>query len=146
MRLLRLLLTAWLASSSVQPPDPVDVTITLQRTICFGACPAYTVTIAGDGRVEYVGEQFVRVRGKETATIPPEQVAALVEAFETAGFFDLKNEYTANITDLPTTITSIRIGDRFKRVIDYYGAPQVLKDLERSIDKVAGTARWVAQP
>ena len=139
-----LVLLSWLIAAAFQTQDARDVVITMQRTVCFGTCPAYTVTITGDGRVEYEGKQFVRVTGRATTTIPSADVAALVEAFEKAGYFNLNDRYTANITDQPTTTTSIRIGERFKQVIDYYGAPQVLKDLERQIDKVARTAQWVS--
>jgi hypothetical protein len=137
-------LVSWLIVAAIQTQAAHDVLITMQRTPCFGTCPAYTVTITGDGRVEYEGKQFVHVTGRATATISPAEVAALVEAFDKAGYFTLNDRYTANITDMPTTITSIRIGERFKQVIDYYGAPQVLKDLEKQIDRVAGTARWVS--
>jgi uncharacterized protein DUF6438 len=139
-----LVLLSWLIAAAFHAQDPHDVVITMQRTPCFGTCPAYTVTITGDGRVDYEGKQFVHVTGKATATIPPAEVAALVDAFEKADYFNLKDRYTANITDMPTTTTSIRIGDRFKQVIDYYDAPQVLKQLEREIDRVARTAQWVS--
>jgi uncharacterized protein DUF6438 len=122
-----------------------DVTITLERTACFGACPVYTVTITGDGRVEYEGKEFVRVKGRASATIPAADVAALAAAFDKAGYFSLQDKYTANITDLPTNITSIRIDGRFKQIVDYYGAPQALKDLERQIDRVGRTSQWVTR-
>ena len=31
-----------------------DVTITLERTVCFGACPDYPVTIQADGKTKTV--------------------------------------------------------------------------------------------
>lgn len=120
------------------------VTITLERTPCFGTCPAYTVRIMSDGRVEYEGRRFVRVVGKATATIPLESVQELVRQFDRIGYFELKDKYTAMITDLPTTTTSIRKGARFKQIVDYYGAPPALKDLERRIDEAAGSVRWVS--
>lgn len=40
-----------------------DVTITLERTVCFGVCPDYVVTVHGDGTVEYEGRNFVAVKG-----------------------------------------------------------------------------------
>jgi len=136
-------LIAWLAGLLPQAPSSTDVTITLERTICFGTCPAYTVTITGDGRVEYEGKEFVQVKGRASATIRPQDVAALVEAFEKARYFELQDKYTANITDMPTTITSIRLDGRYKRIVDYYNAPPGLKELERLIDRVAGTEKWV---
>ena len=37
------------------------ITITLERTICFGFCPAYKVTLREDGTVTYEGTQHVKV-------------------------------------------------------------------------------------
>ena len=36
-----------------------DTVITLERTACFGTCPIYTITIYGDGRVVYDGEDLL---------------------------------------------------------------------------------------
>lgn len=64
-----------------------DVTITLERTVCFGACPDYTVTIHGDGTVVYEGRNFVAVEGVQTAHISEEKVQKLVDEFYLIGFF-----------------------------------------------------------
>lgn len=125
------------------PAPPPPVVITIERTACFGACPAYSLEIAGDGTVTYQGRQFVRVIGKATAKISPEAVQQLAAEFERIHYFDLQNIYTARITDLPTTTTSIRIGGRFKKVVDHYGAPDELEKLEDRIDEVAGSDRWI---
>jgi hypothetical protein len=140
----RILALAVLLSSgavAVQPAD--DVVITLERTTCFGSCPAYTVTVTGDGRVEYEGRRFVHDIGRKSATISRADVARLMRAVERARYFDLEDRYTAPITDNPTTITTVRAAGRFKRVIDYIVGPPALKDLEHAIDVVAGTSLWV---
>ena len=49
-------------------------------------------------------------------------------------------------TDSPTVITSVTAGGRSKTIRHDYGcfdAPRELARLERLIDEVAGTARWV---
>jgi len=133
-----------LCAALLQAPTPSSqVVITIERTTCFGACPAYSLEITGDGTVTYQGRQFVRVIGKETAKISPEAVEQLVTAFERIHYFDLQNVYTAHITDVPTTTTSIRIGERFKKVVDHYGGPDELQKLEDRIDEVAGSDRWI---
>jgi hypothetical protein len=124
---------------------PEPVVITLERTACYGTCPDYTLRVTGDGAVTYEGRRFVRLVGKATAKISPEAVRALVAEFERMHYFDLEDKYTGGITDLPTTTTSIRIGSRFKQVVDYYGAPPALRELEARIDEVAGSKRWVAK-
>jgi len=137
---------AWLilcAALLQAPVSPSTVVITIERTACYGACPVYSLEITGDGTVTYQGRQFVRVTGKQTAKISPEDVRQLVAEFERIRYFDLQNIYAAHITDLPSTTTSIRIGERFKKVIDHYGGPDELKNLEDRVDEVAGSDRWV---
>jgi hypothetical protein len=122
---------------------PSDALIKLERTRCFGQCPAYWVTIEADGRVIYEGRDFVRVKGRQTARISPGAVAALLETAERIGFFNLNDAYRARVTDNPTTFVTITRAGRTKTIEDYVSAPAAVKDLESKIDEAAGTRRWV---
>jgi hypothetical protein len=58
-----------------EPKPPVeyalaDIEIGLERTVCFGTCPSYTLQIFGDGRVIYEGRQMYvsRARRKQPST------------------------------------------------------------------------------
>lgn len=126
--------------------------ITLRRTGCFGTCPVYSVEIFENGRVIYTGSQFVQVSGERTSAIPKADVEKLVHDFLRIGYFSLKASYETHknpdgtvemISDLPTTYTSLRIGERTKSVKDYASAPRALKDLEWEIDRAANTHRWI---
>ena len=130
------------------PPSAsiVNAEISLDRTACFGSCPDYSLTIYGNGTVIYEGRNFVVVTGKQSATIPEQDVRNLVGYFYDINYFSLRDEYTAQVTDLPTTTTSIKIDGRFKQVIDYYGAPEELVSLEAKIDEVGKSDRWVDSP
>ena len=44
----------------------------------------------------------------------------------------MNNEYTEPITDLPTTFITINN----KKIRDYFGAPETLKELEDLIDQM----------
>lgn len=141
-----MLLWATLAAAmsvSQPPPAPPHVIIVLQRTRCFGVCPEYTVWIAGDGSVRYEGRRAVAVIGTRTSQISPLGVQALLDAFERVQFFFLKDRYFGPVSDLPTTYLSLTLGGRSKMVQDYFGAPRELKELERLVDEIAGTDRWV---
>ena len=131
---------------------PPDTKIQLERTTCFGACPAYSVSIDAQGNVTFEGKNFVRVKGPQTDRIPISKVRGLLETAERIRFFDLRDQYRTIhnpdgsetvVSDLPTTFVSIRSGGRSKRIDDYFGAPKALRDLEREIDLAAGTKRWV---
>ncbi|WNL45778.1 DUF6438 domain-containing protein [Dyella sp. BiH032] len=149
-----------LAADSASP----DVAMSLERSACYGSCPVYRVTIHGDGRVQFttrtspvhkvdaIHRQFSRSRGVLVSgtledRVSPEAAQALLAQFEAAGFWQLKDEYRAYVTDLPTQVITLAVGDRQKSVTDYdgrsAGMPLAAHDLEAAIDRVAGTERWV---
>jgi len=123
--------------------------ITLRRTMCYGTCPAYSVTIDGDGNVAFEGQNFVAAKGRRTGRIAPEQVKALYDAFEKADFFSLLDNYASHITDMPSTIVTLAYDGHSKTVTDYaglrIGMPQAVADLEALIDKTANTSQWIGE-
>jgi hypothetical protein len=129
------------------PPAQGHVAISLERTVCFGFCPAYRVTITGDGQVTYVGERFVNVRGEQHAAIPAADVQRLLQRFDAVNFNSLRNEYRAQVTDLPTYTITLERNGRRKAVVDYGGTiagmPESVRALQDEIDRVANTAQWV---
>jgi hypothetical protein len=131
-------------------PDEIsDVVVTLERGPCFGACPVYSLTVYGDGRVIYDGIRFVKIEGTRTATVSEEKVRQLVGEFYAVDYFSLNDEYThADATDMPSATTSITIGGKTKTVIHYHGdfsAPDELTALEDKIDEIVSTRQWVGQ-
>lgn len=129
------------------PASEGPALITLQRTVCFGFCPAYTVSISSTGEVVYRGERFVNVVGEQRAQIAPEEVQRLLARFDAINFESLRDEYRAQVTDLPSTIITLERNGHTKRVLDYGGVgagmPESVRELQAEIDRVAGTSRWV---
>jgi len=134
-------------------PDYSDLVVTMERTPCFGTCPAYKLTVYGDGRVVYEGNMFVAVEGQQTTTISQDAVQELVAALENTEFFSLEDDYSAPATDLPSTITTVTL-DGQSKTINHYGvcgysdidtAPKELCDLENKIDEITNSAQWVGK-
>jgi hypothetical protein len=73
-------------------------------------------------------------------------VRALVEKFRAAEFFRLYPRYYSGVTDSPTQTLLIAIDGKTMKVVDYVGEydgmPSVVVDLEKEVDRVAGTKRW----
>jgi len=139
----------WLPNK-VPFPEKVDLRtllIALRRTSCYGACPAYTVTLDGSGVVQFVGDAFVLVPGHHRAHVSRETVQALVNAFRRADFLSANESYEATVTDNPSQTITLRMGETTKTVIDYVGIeagmPDAVRELEQQIDDAAGTRRWV---
>lgn len=131
-------------------PEPWDlkgVKIELSRTVCYGTCPAYSVTIRGDGRVHFSGERYVLALGEHDARIAPDAVMELVRQFEGARFFAAGDKYIAEVTDNPTYTLTLTVAGKKKTVTDYVGEqvgmPLVITDLENAVDETAGTERWI---
>jgi hypothetical protein len=145
------LLFAACAPVAAPTPEPTPsggpVTITLTRSVCFGFCPDYTVSINQDGLVTYEGRRFVNVSGPQTSQIEPADVQALLARFDAINFNSLQDEYRAHVSDMPTyTVTLVRNG-RSKTVVDYggpgAGMPEAVRELQTEIDRVANTQQWV---
>lgn len=68
----------------VAPPEQALGTdlLSLDLNGCYGTCPRYTITVHGNGLVEYEGKEYVRTEGKREATLPREDVQRLFAAAE----------------------------------------------------------------
>ncbi len=137
--------------NSLSDTDLKAVTIRLERTACFGNCPAYTVTIHGDGRVEYAGKDNVKVKGKGAGLINQITIKVLVAEFARASFLSLPEDYSGRkctcrqCTDMASAVTEITAAGVTHRVNHYYGcacAPKALFELESAIDKAAHAEQW----
>ena len=136
---------------------PADTLITLERTVCYGPCPIYKVTITADGTITFEGRQNVKVKDVVKGHISPEDVRSLIAAFDAASYFTLNDSYQTQKdgcpevwTDEPSANTSIRINGKTKTVTHYYGCqtaggiyPNGLTYLETQIDRIVGTDKWI---
>lgn len=153
-----------LAAAPFPSIDRDKLRITLTRSGCFGTCPDYKVTIAGNGHVvfttrddslpgpaevhrAYSASANVVAAGRHEDDIDPRAVDALVQQFRDISFFALRNEYSAAITDNPTYALEIDTGHGRKQVIDYVGRkagmPESVSKLEDAVDAASGSGRWV---
>lgn len=132
------------------PPDADrrDLIITLQRTSCYGTCPAYKLITHENGRVTYDGIAHVRVRGKREGRIGQEKIRQLLKLLKEKEYLSLKDDYVDyDETDDPSVITSISVDGKRKRVRHYYGdtaSPRRLYEIEAGIDAIVDSAQWVS--
>lgn len=141
---------------------PSDLLITLERTVCRGACPTYTLKISADGSVIYRGKLSVRTRRKVVSKLTQEQLRLLLAEFEKADYFSLRDRYQywtdgclSSGIDYPGAITSIRINGRVKTITHDHGCrekfpdgpvyPKELFALEQRIDVIVGTSKWTGR-
>lgn len=146
-------LTMWLTLASDAGAQRQFKLITLERRPCYGTCPVYLVTVAGDGRVVFDGRQYVDSVGRYTSRMSARKVAALRRLFDEAAYFRMDGTYAPGqkhcsmyVSDAPRVITSIATATRKAKVEHDRGcadAPKNLDSLERKLDEMIGTARWI---
>ena len=111
----------------------VDLLIELKRTPCYGSCPVYTLKIDKNGKGLFDGVENVEKIGSFSFSLSYDELVELDNAFLQVDFYQLRNIYDAQVSDLPTTyITYNKDGNR-KKIMDYYGAPEELRTLENRI-------------
>jgi hypothetical protein len=140
------------SSSSAVALAPV---ITLERTACFGGCPVYTISVSPAGEVQYEGKAHVKKVGTATGKVPPQRVDGLLSELERGGYFTFADRYASPeptcgryATDSPTTITSVTLRGRTKRITHDYGCgavPGALTVLERRIDEALNSGQWTGR-
>ena len=122
--------------------------IKLRRSACLGRCPAYTVSIKGDGTVTYNGDLYVATTGKHQAHIPIEAVRALVRKFQDADFFWALDWFGMAAFDAPITRVSISFDGYHKEIMLFAlhsdTRESAIFALPKAIDDAAGTQRWIA--
>src|SRR6266849_6450350 len=102
--------------------------IAMERSVCFGTCPSYRVTVASDGTVTFEGRDFVKTKGTATAQIKPDDFNKLVTEFQKIKYFSLDDKYEpgppgcpVSATDASYARTSIQINGKTKGVSHYHG-------------------------
>jgi hypothetical protein len=131
-----MILTLAFVAAAQTPAAKDQITeITLERTGCFGTCPIYKVTLRRDGTISYNGKQYVQLKGAyEGRAYGFDRMAQLILA---SGYFKLKDNYTANATDLPSAVTSV-VANGKRKTIENYGdfGPVELWGIEMAIDGI----------
>jgi hypothetical protein len=147
-------------------PQPLHLRVQLERTPCLGACPAYTVTIAGDGRVTWSGRSNVLAIGSRQGRVTHRELEQLSRLIDRARFFE-RNEYgnlpakpectttgttttcsfsaaVSICTDSPHAIVRVRRDGRTHAIDnDHCTARPELDALEDYIDRIANTDAWI---
>lgn len=136
--------------ASLLDDDLKTLTIQLERMPCYGTCPAYSVTVHGDGRVEYNGKSHVKETGTREGHLATDKIKALALEFAKAKFWELDEDYSGKkckgyCTDMATAVAEIKVKGVTHRVKHYYGCggvPKALFELESAIDKSANSEEW----
>jgi hypothetical protein len=129
--------------------NPDSMTIEM-RQFGYGVGPLYTITVHGNGAVEYIGEHFVHVHGAQTSSLNEQQMQAVLAGFDRADFFSLEDQAFAWGYHSGTVSVRITVDGKTKEVSSdtyHIGAKSGLQakfvDAAANLDRIIETDQWV---
>src|SRR5688572_25752540 len=165
---LLVLLSAMMANGFVSSPAPAQTgqaatpvdSIQLERSLCYGTCPAYRLHFDTSGRIRFLSLNPGDSGRTAQDSVSPEGLTFLEREAQRFGFFLLPDSlegsvYCADLaTDHPTITVTIYRSSGVKQVRDYHGCyersdhsvrPAIarLRTFETMIDGVTASSRWV---
>lgn len=118
--------------------------IAYEKTPCFGRCPVYEVRVYRSGFATYEGKNFTEKMGRFTGKLTPDQIDRILEKAGSIDYFSLKNEYNSDVTDLPSTYTTIVQNGEKKRIRARASYPDELRELHETMESVFDQVTWKA--
>lgn len=138
-------------------PEPHAFEVRLERTVCFGACPAYSVTIAGDGSVRWHGTSDVATRGDRSGRVTPAELGQLSAAIDRVRFFELQDDGSPPCTephgmcdqiicsDTSRSLIRVTRDGKTREIENDHCAPSPADELENVIGEIAHTDAWIGR-
>lgn len=139
-------------------PQLSEVEIELERTECYGSCPAYTVKLSGDGTLIYAGKSYAKARGEHATAFEPQKLLPLLERFGELDFLAQQHACSVMVVDNSHARIALRIGARsnsaFDGVVDADDATNEMSaedklwhrkmfELQNAIDAAADIEFWI---
>lgn len=125
--------------------------LVLERTRCYGSCPAYRLSIASTGAVQFRSHNPGDTLRTASDWVDTAAFRLLTDEAARIGFRGLPNEIAESrlcgrmASDASSVIVTLFGAQGNKRVEDYLGCldgPRPLRDFQDRIDSVAGSRRW----
>jgi hypothetical protein len=144
----------WSPARSIDLSHPRNfesVTVELSRGPCYGSCPAYTVTVHGDGQVQYVDQPgHSRIQTTKSGTIAREKVLQILQALDHVEFMTLEGRAFFWAFDTPTVGVRTSVDGNTKQVASdeyFVGFPKGRQarfvEAANKIDAILASSAWL---
>lgn len=115
-----------------------------EKTVCFGTCPQFKLTVKADGSAFYEGINHVNLIGRYQGEMSTATLSAIMAQAKSIGFFQMDTLYNNElVTDLPSVILSLHFEeDGVHQVENRYKGPEALQSLYLIIDRWINECTW----
>jgi hypothetical protein len=122
-----------------------NILASLQRSPCFGYCPAFKYELYADGRVVYHGHSHTPRLGTHVAKADEAFMKNIADKALEIKYLSLSDHYPIEniaVSDVPTITTYIRIGNDGKLITNNYDPPKELTAFEQWLEAQFNTLNW----
>lgn len=120
-----------------------EIIITLEKTPCYGFCPIYLANIYSNGNIHFLPSKNTKVKVPSKSKITKDQLDEITKKADAINFWELNDIYdNKNVTDLPSSILSIKSKDKIKKIKIRHGAPKPLIELLKLVENAVITAQY----
>jgi hypothetical protein len=119
--------------------------VEMATTGCFGTCPVYLFSMKGNGMATFNGKMNIKPEGEHSRTFPADTTNAVFNRLLEADLYQYENEYSDDVTDLPTTYLTFSHEGKKKKIKMYYGVPKDLKAATEELKSFVLSADWQAK-
>jgi hypothetical protein len=143
----------WAPAKNVQLSHPHNLDalkIELARGPCFGSCAQYTITVQGDGRVEYVGRRgHSRSETRKLGSIDHEKIMQILQTLDQVKFMTLDDRAFSWAFDTPSVGVRVWEDGKTKQVVSdavfvgyKFGRQARFVEATREIDRILEPTQW----
>lgn len=116
--------------------------IKMEKTGCYGTCPAYLLEVSDEGEMRFKGYGHTRV-DSASSQLTPEEVSVLRSLLISKEFQSLKEEYIADVSDLPFTHLTIPTEGGEKKISCRGGMPDAFSTVASFLTEKVDSKGWI---
>ncbi len=128
---------------TLQPKN--QVIASLKTTPCYGKCPVYEIKFLASQYVTWRGHANTSRIGFYEARMDGKMLEEITKRAESLGLFDLEEMYPEQgefLEDYPAVVTHIYSGEREKRIVNIYDAPDAVRIFEEYLIESTKKLTW----
>ena len=124
-------------TNQIQSKEKTELFLRMERSGCYGACPIYNLIVQPSGKVLFDGKVYTETLGNAESFLDREKIERLIAEIEKADFYSLKDFYTTDSGNCPSTSTdsatvkiSIKLNSKEKKITHYLGCTEIQESIK----------------
>ncbi len=128
------------------PKAGPSIVVSLEKTGCYGQCPAYEARLMSDGRLSWWGKQYLKLLGRHECLADSSLLPKIIHFADSIQFYQLADHYPEDghfLPDLPSTLTYLVLDEqRIKVIRNNFGGPKSLRAFENFLEQLFLEQDW----